>query len=222
MSDIRDKYLREAFEDCGEHFSFFELGGLWPDARAERCSSAVKSGAMHVCQQDCIGAAHDAWKRMWSNVEAVGNRQLVASGIDGIFPDVLPHTGPFDVVHCSGVLYHTPVPATFLKALGEQCRRHLVLCSCVLPKTIQGDVWVYVPGVNESMRRMLSDRFGSGAVGLSSKCEWDVNDTGPYWWLPTESALVRAVLAMMPGWRLVDLSSFWHDRCRVLHLKKED
>ena len=44
----------------------------------------------------------------------------------------------FDVVHCSGVLYHMPEPMQFLRVLRKITREALVLTSAIIATRIEG------------------------------------------------------------------------------------
>jgi len=41
--------------------------------------------------------------------------------------------GSFDIVHCYGLLYHTPKPQEILRGLSQLCRQMILLETCVTP-----------------------------------------------------------------------------------------
>ena len=69
--------------------------------------------------------------------------ELGVTGYDSIVGNITDHDAPrtlglYDVVHCSGVIYHVPDPFTMLRNLYMITNKHLILTSMVVVPPIHG------------------------------------------------------------------------------------
>ncbi len=115
--------------------------------------------------------------------------------------------GSFDVVWCSGVIYHSPSPVLLLENLRRICGEQLMLGTRVIPEVPgveQACIWY--PGLTERTGRALADaQGGRGASmwGLSTPFDYTpMMAYRNYFWGITPSAL-RAMLNVA-GFRVVE------------------
>jgi SAM-dependent methyltransferase len=110
-------------------------------------------------------------------------------------PSVAEALGTFDVVFCSGVLYHMPDPHLTLGRLRDLSARFLILGSSIIPELSVPQGAVFYPYIDERSRRRLAYRTPTMKVGLDTpyRPEWDYSN---YYWGLTVScieAMVRVV-----------------------------
>jgi hypothetical protein len=173
----------------------------------------------------------ELWQRFAERLGSLG-----ISGCECISSDVcaLVANGSapsFDVVHCSGVLYHHPNPISFLEVLRRITTRHLILTSAVTQESIANDLGTYnipssgaifVPALSQSERDILSKYWretasAGGCYGITETVKWDTRDFAPWWWLPTP----RAMLAMAEcvGFRVLDAGPTWNGNAHTALLE---
>jgi len=127
-ADVRDDFVAEVVSGR----SFAEVGGLWGTVN-EKVSVAARAGAKSLTMIDVLPPGDPWWQRFEERMANAG-----ISGVECISADATTAiVGPFDVVHCSGVLYHVPCPITFLARLRDRLWEHLVLTSAVMPLRIE-------------------------------------------------------------------------------------
>ena len=136
----------------------------------------------------------------------------------------------FDVVHCSGILYHMPEPMQFLCALRKITREALVLTSAITATRVEGAggiieipaaAMLCIPALRGREREIVQSYWqgvvGDGAFGLTQELsEWHPEDFAPWWWLPTAEAL-RA-MCEVAGFRYEDGASSWNGNAYTLLL----
>lgn len=123
----------------------------------------------------------------------------------------LAQHGQFDVVFCSGLLYHLDRPAEFLRMLGQQTNRMLILQTHFAPNQ---DV---VTGPEpEGVRNRLKSAFKEKKVrlGLSPLTE---NEGLPGRWFPEDGD--RDDLSRWASWG--NATSFWLTRPALLQVLKD-
>lgn len=103
-------------------------------------------------------------------------------------PAVPDRLGRFDVVFCSGVLYHVPNPIHTLEQLKKLTGRLLILTSASTQSIATPQAAVLVPFLEESERAKLTFRSPRRKVGLDSTFEAD-KGYGNWFWLPTPSCI---------------------------------
>jgi len=127
--------------------------------------------------------------------------------------NVMDYNGNFDVVYCSGVIYHQPDPFTFMDKLYKLTDEHLVLKSTITDTHINGKLFVpdggciFLPGVDEKTREIIAEDWKSflsnceAVLGLNAPHgEWTKN-CWDWWWLFTEGFLVS--LCKVTGFQVV-------------------
>lgn len=201
---------------------FADVGGLWRIVN-ERVSVAAKAGARDAVLLDVTDADSPMWDQFYDRME-----QLGVSVFGGVPVDLHAAVGriEFDVVHCSGVLYHCPDPIATLTALRRLTREHLILTSCVLKPKIGPFVpapWTALWQVTPEQQRVLAAYWRpfveDTAVGLTR--DWpappDADNWEPWYWLPTVPGLIAAATAA--GFRLVDDAPIWNGNAHTLLLE---
>lgn len=217
MNDARDSFIAQVVRGR----TFADVGGLWGTVN-EKVSVAHAAGARSLAMIDV--SSHDG--PLWDAFDE-RRRLLQLPDVQCIVGDVLEVVErerglAFDVVHCSGVLYHAPDPMRLLVALRQLTRRHLILSSSIIPTTISNDAGelhvpaagaLFVPALAGAEKAVLRAHWwpivGDGAIGLTRDVTaWNPADFGPWWWLPTVPALEAmsraagfTVEAVAPHWR---------------------
>ena len=133
MRDVRDTYIRQVV--AGK--SFADIGGLWGTVN-EKVSVAHTHGARALSMIDVSPPDSELWSLFEER-----RRTLRLPAIECVSADILAlaEADPrpqFDVVHCSGVLYHMPEPMQFLRALRRITREALVLTSAITATRVKG------------------------------------------------------------------------------------
>jgi hypothetical protein len=210
--------------------TFADVGGLWGTVN-EKVSVAHALGASELTMIDLAPEDGVLWQKFRERIEAFGVPDC--RRIRRTVTDVSSVLGlGFDVVHCSGVLYHHPNPLGFLAALRALTARHLVLTSVVVPPLVlneHGELRlppcgvVFLPALSDEERAVLGHyyRESSGAVGagLSMPYEYNVLDLEPWWWLPTSDAL--RCMCRATGFEVRDAAHFWGGNALALLLDVE-
>jgi len=222
MRDLRDCYIDKVVKGK----TFADIGGLWGTVN-EKVSVAHVHGASSLTMIDISPPESELWSLFEER-----RRTLRLPEVRCISSDVLVLAGSsscpqFDVVHCSGILYHIPDPIQFLVALRRITRGHLVLTSVVTATKVESEEGVlelpqasalFIPALQKQERVILKSywqRFvGDGAIGLT--CEavaWQPRDFAPWWWLPTVEALKMMCLAA--GFDCQEGGYTWNDNAYV-------
>jgi hypothetical protein len=226
-ADARDRFIRDVVRGK----SFCDVGGLWGTVR-ERVSVADKAGASDLAMLDVTPRQDPLWKAFDDRMKALG----VSDAIVRLAHDLHQYEGPgFDVVHCSGVLYHCTKPFDTVQALRRLTREYLILSSSVVPRVIENaagrwelpsdHTWVCLPEMTEQEANVIAAHWrpfvSDTAIGLTR--DWpkpmDPNDWAPWYWLPTVPALIAT--AEGAGFRLVDDAQIWHGMAHTLLLTVE-
>lgn len=225
MSDPRDEYLSEVVKGK----SFADVGGLWGTV-GEKISVAHRYGASALTMIDVAPPPDERWQLFDER-----RRGLEVPPVNCISGDVVSlvenNSCPqFDVVHCSGVLYHIPDPIRLVAALRKVAREYLIFCSVVTASKVESDegtlelpraAALFVPALQTRERAILSSywsRFvGDQALGITGpQPSWQLDDFSPWWWLPTMEAL-KAICAVA-GFRFHKGAHFWNDNAYVMLL----
>jgi len=188
MRDLRDRYIGKVVKGK----AFADIGGLWGTVN-EKVSVAHRHGASTLAMIDVAPRGHELWQLFEERRQELGVPEVHCISGD-IMTLVDTNTCPrFDVVHCSGVLYHMPNPLQLLIALCKITREHLLLNSVITATRVESDVGVlevphaaslFVPALEGRERAILKsywERFvGNGAVGLTSETTpWQLDDFSP-------------------------------------------
>lgn len=222
MSDPRDVYIQQVVRGK----SFVDVGGLWGTVN-EKVSVAQSAGARSLAMIDVTPLGHELWQAFEERRQALripevrcvsGDVQQLVESADDL---------QFDVVHCSGVLYHLPDPFRLLVALRKLAREYLILSSAVTATRVEGEAGVldipqaaalFVPALREREREIVRgywQRFvGGTALGLTSDIPvWNPDDFGPWWWLPTTAALTA--LCETSGFHCEATALMWNNNAFV-------
>jgi hypothetical protein len=136
--------------------------------------------------------------------------------------------GSFDVVSCSGVLYHCPNPLSTLRQLRAITRETLILGTASMPETVSnaaGTVSVetgaalLVPALTQSQRAVLGQWLreigGVQALGVNypMQTDWALDDYGAWWWFFTRDYV--AALLRITGFEVETVASYWEGRATL-------
>ena len=222
MTDLRDQYIGKVVRGK----SFAEVGGLWGTVN-EKISVAHAQAANDLTMIDISPPESELWHLFDER-----RRALQVPEVQCLSADLLKlvETVPcpqFDVVHCSGILYHAPDPLRFLRALRLVTREFLVLTSVVTARRIANKhgaleipqaAALFVPALQGKERAILQTYWeqvvGDGALGLTQEIKsWDLDDFAPWWWLPTVEALAASCMAA--GFDPVEGGYIWNQNAYV-------
>jgi hypothetical protein len=225
MSDPRDAFIQRVVQGR----SFADVGGLWGVVN-EKVSVAHKAGARQVAMLDISVPDSPLWPQFRDRMRGQG-----VPACREVIVDIAEYHGErFDVVHCSGVLYHHPNPMMLLSGLRRATGEHLVLTSAVTQHEISNELGTYrvqpsgailVPALNAKERAVLAEYWssiGAGVQGITEPARYLVHadntfDAGPWWWLPTPECM--EAMACAAGFRVVDRSPAWNNNAHVALLQ---
>jgi hypothetical protein len=133
--------------------------------------------------------------------------------------------GQYDIVHCSGVIYHVPDPFLVLRNLRSIVNEYLILTSMTVPSRIkskkgtlelEGGSVYFIPALSEKQRQIAAAHFEKegleiAAINGNSVKEWITADGtpcyGPWWWLWTSKFLKQMLEAC--GFQVIETSETW-------------
>jgi hypothetical protein len=224
MTDPRDRYIHQVA--AGRTFA--EVGGLWGTLN-ERVSVAHAAGARELTMIDLSPAGSHWWVKFRERCKTLDVPAAAEVSAEILRLTSQPEPPTFDVLHCSGVLYHMPDPLRFLSALRRLTREHLVLTSSITADLISNGAGVlrvpaggalFIPGLTADERAVVRADWlplvGENAGGITCPCTWHVDDFGPWWWLPTISAL--KAMCEATGFSVLDGQTVWDDHAYTLLL----
>jgi len=224
--DLRDDYIRRVVRGR----SFADVGGLWGTVN-EKVSVAAKGEARSVAMIDISVTGTELWRLFSERLASLGvtgceciSSDVCALVVNGAAPQ-------FEVVHCSGVLYHHPNPIYFLEVLRRITSRHLILTSAVTQETISNSLGtfhvppsgaIFVPALDERERRILAkywqEEAGAGVCyGITETTRWDTREFGPWWWLPTPRTMLA--MAECAGFRVLASGPTWNGNAHTALLE---
>lgn len=221
--DARDEFIGRVV--AGK--IFVDVGGLWGTVR-ERVSVAHAAGAGEVYMIDVAPPGDELWTRFGDRMQALGVTGYGITSADLHAPG-LPE---FDVVHCSGVLYHSPNPMATVHALKRLTREFLVLSCSVVPRVIRNPVgtltlpaaaWLFLPALGGREAAIVREHWRphvrDTAIGLTRPFPgaFDPDDWGPWYWLPTVDGLVE--MARFCGFHVIDEAPIWGGNAHTMLLK---
>ena len=224
--DVRDRFVQQVVKGK----TFAEVGGLWGTVN-EKASVAHAAGASALTMIDITPPGAHWWQEFEKRRVA-----LHVPPVTSVSGDImrLAETDPslrFDVVHCSGILYHVPDPLRFLKSLRTITREYLILTSSITETEIvngAGRVTVpaggalFLPALSPAEKAVLKERWSDvvpdNALGLTRDIPvWKLDDFGPWWWLPTTDAL--AAMCRVVGFDVRGLELTWSGHAATLLLQ---
>lgn len=212
----RDQWIK----DLVPRKSFVDIGGLWGTVN-EKVTLAATAGAASTAMLDITPPDRPLWHAFRERCASMGvsGCQAISAGIDE--PGLESKVGRFDVVHCSGVLYHCPNPLHTLTQLARISREYLILTTTVIPSTVtnsKGTITLpsggalLVPYLPHDQVQILKEHWQAGglscAIGITEQPQaWHVDDYAPWWWLfpvPTVRQLI-----MTAGFNVLDECPYW-------------
>lgn len=230
MKDLRDEYIGRVVRGK----SFADVGGLWGTVN-EKISVAHAYGASALTMLDITPLEHELWRLFEERRRTLHLPEVQHVSGDVVMLAETDSCPPFDVVHCSGILYHMPDPIRFLVALRKITREFLVLTSVVTAphlKNQHGELRIpqaavlFVPALQSQERAILQAYWqqfvGDNAIGLTREVQiWqlDAYAYAPWLWLPTADAL-RA-MCVAAGFSYQDGGYFWNNNAYIQLLSVE-
>lgn len=174
--------------------SFVDVGGVW-NIEGEIAFLAEEEGAEPVALVDAM----EPGERFHSERERRGSSVRFVPG-DLHDPGLSKTLGQFDIVWCTGVIYHSPSPFEQLRQLRRITREGLLLGSHVIPEVPgieQACIWY--PGLSETSRGAFRRAHGGDraptALGVTEPFDPSPGmEYANWWWGITPSAL-RSMLA---------------------------
>ncbi|MEG4801755.1 tetratricopeptide repeat protein [Microcoleus sp. ARI1-B5] len=223
--DIRDRYIARVVKNQ----TFAEVGGLWGTVN-EKVSVASKYGAVSLTMIDVTPASVQIWQDFRDRMASlnIANYNCISRDITQI---QLAEIGePYGVVHCAGVLYHHPHPLQILMSLRQITGQYLILTSAITQELIENERGryeipasgvIFIPALGEAERAILTAywqqyTYGTPILGVIEKAVFDINDFGPWWWLPTASALES--MCKVAGFKVLDKGLTWYNNALTLLL----
>jgi len=206
--------------------SFADVGGLWGTVN-ERVSVALLEGAREASMLDIAPLGHSLWKDFDTYCKKLGISGYNCVSADATSPNLGQKVGSFEVVHCSGVIYHVPDLVSFVRNLMSITSRHLILQSMVVPERIKNEFGVldlsgghclFVPLMNEKQRKIAGrhlEQLGLHIPHLSGPPvqSWFYHGVWhyePWSWLITPDFLRG--LVQICGLSVVDEGFVWDER----------
>jgi SAM-dependent methyltransferase len=214
--------------------TFAEVGGLWGTVN-EQVTVAARAGAtattmIDVAPRDAGG--EDLWALFRDRTVEFGvtGVQCIEGNIDDL--GTVEKAGQFDVVSCSGVLYHCPEPLRTLRHLRMITRETLILGTATIPESIVGPAGsisvepgaaLLTPALTHSQRAVLGkwllDVGAAHALGVNhpASTDWDPDDYGAWWWFFTRDFV--AALLHVAGFEVDSVASYWEGRGTLYRVK---
>ncbi|MGI8461304.1 MAG: class I SAM-dependent methyltransferase [Solirubrobacterales bacterium] len=168
--------------------SFIDVGGLW-NVHGETAFEAEEAGASKVTVLDAMEPTREFEEEHARRRSAV---EFVRADLHDA--EAIAALGSFDVVWCTGVVYHSPSPFEQLEHLRRICDGELYLGSHVIPEVPgieQACIWY--PGLSEGGRSAFTRAHGGDRAPVCLGVTRPFNPGeryGNWWWGISPSALV--------------------------------
>ncbi len=193
--------------------SFADIGGLWGTVN-EMVTVAAHAGAARTAMVDMQPIGNEWWQAFVARCDSLGIKGYESYYANLEDADLVKKIGAYDVVHCSGILYHAPDPMHLLRQLFRVTNEYLILTTMAIPDTIPsaaGDIKIggavyFVPTLNDADRKIFSEFFDAANIKIAGingdpVRQWvDAEgsyDYGPWWWLWTPD-FVMNMLQLFP------------------------
>jgi 2-polyprenyl-3-methyl-5-hydroxy-6-metoxy-1,4-benzoquinol methylase len=179
---------REIIAQRAPGHSFLDVGCMW-NVDGAYAFLAADAGAEPVVGVD-VAPATPAFQE--HNAERGEPVRFVQGDVND--PNLAARVGRFDVVFCSGVLYHMPDPLCSLRRLRALCAETLILTSARIEELTVPQAAVYLPYLDAETRQSLQywSSHTKLKVGLDTDYEAELG-YGNWFWGLTPSA-IRAML----------------------------
>lgn len=229
---LKDEWIRQMIPGK----SFADIGGLGGSAVNETVTTALEAGASEATLIDVLPLDHPFWKDFEERCRErdLENYRKLQEDVNRLDPD---QTGTFEMVHCSGVLYHMPDPVSTILRLRSVTERYLILSSAVVPDRITtsegadlhlpSGCALFVPALGGAVAEALRQHWSACGVELPGVGRGRVNpwirfgqgdkesrmghfDYGPWWWFFTERSLEG--MLQTAGFKILDKHAAWGSR----------
>ena len=172
--------------------SFADVGGMW-NIDGEMAFRAEEAGAGPVALVDAMPATpeFEAERRRRNSQVAFHRGDLHDRAfVEGI--------GSFEVVWCTGVLYHSPNPVQLLTHLRAMTEKTLVFGTQIIPE-IPGveNACVFYPGLSAGARDALAwphADAAKGMVGIGTPFDPKPENLYANWWWGVTPSALRGML----------------------------
>ncbi|MEP6716886.1 MAG: hypothetical protein ABJC09_15045 [Terriglobia bacterium] len=205
--------------------TFADIGGLGGSAINEMVTTALESGAAEATMVDVVPLGNSLWRDfdLRCQQRGVSGYRCLQADLDdpaGI--------GPWDVVHCSGIIYHAADPVRMMLALRPLCSEYLIFTSMVVPPVIDnsagrldltGGRAVFIPAIDAQAKAICAEHFGAMGIrvfGINDDAQFSwltperKVDYGPWWWLFPEEYIER--LLTLAGFQVLVKEETWPGR----------
>ena len=207
--------------------TFADVGGLGGSAVNEMVTVALEAGASSGMMVDVLPPDHPFWAAFHAKARDKGITNYDTRWADITAPN-FAEVGTFDVVHCSGIIYHMPDPMHMLAQLRSICRDTLVFTSTFVPRRIVGKegelvlddgMCLFLPALQKRARSIVADHFNALdlpilGVNMDEPFKWMTDaggfDFGPWWWLFTEDLLAQMLRVV--GFEILKQEETWKSR----------
>jgi SAM-dependent methyltransferase len=196
-------------------------------------SVALKAGAASAALVDITPLDAPPWQPLHDRLSALGisTYRCIRADLNDLL--TIPALPEFDVVYCSGVLYHSPNPQVLMAALARLTRQVLILGTAVVPPllskgrrrlaTTPGEAR-FVPELDDAQKAIVDGYFrevGAGEmVGLNAPTSWQPDDYSAWWWLFTREYI--EALLRVSGFEIVDTGHAWGGRTALFLATKRE
>lgn len=210
--------------------TFADVGGLWGTVN-EMVSVACLAGAPHAHMLDIQEPGNEWWRAFDERMATLGVTNYSCMHADATLEGFHERVGVFDVVHCSGIIYHLPDPFQLILSLRRITREYLVLTSMYVPEHIEnaagkidlsGGCAMLAHAMTDKKRRKIMVRHFEDlelkVAGLTLPLNEPLvlpdgrGNTSPWWWLMTPP-LLRSMLEIA-GFDVIDEGDSWAQRSR--------
>jgi hypothetical protein len=223
--DLRDQFIARVVTGR----SFADVGGLWGVVN-EKVSVAAQYKASTLAMIDISRPESDLWTSFRERLASVGLGDCVCVS-DDICNFAAQTTAKYDVVHCSGVLYHHPNPVFLLDSLFKVTGQYLILTSAIARETVINELGavqlpasgaIFVPALSRHEREILGKYWREEAgvekcEGVSEPVSWSTRNLGPWWWLFTASVMLA--MAESVGFRVLESGPIWNGNAHTALLE---
>ena len=116
--------------------SFLDIGGLWGTVN-ERVSVAAKAGAKFTAMADIQPLNHQLWDRFFARLTDEGVTCDKIFSQDLLNKEFASTVGTFNIVHCSGIIYHIPNPFHAIDQILSVAKQEAFINTTVIPSEIK-------------------------------------------------------------------------------------
>ena len=224
---IADKWIADSVPGK----TFADVGGLWGTVN-EKVTIAGRAGASQATMIDITPLDTALWHAFDERCaqENVSGYRCIQADVNQ--PDLKQRVGTYDVVYCSGVLYHCPNPMHTIVQLASICAETLIVTTTIIPEVIENargrlvaapGSAIFVPAMADAERDVVTEylaEVGGRAIGVSDPLEsdWSPDDFEPWWWLFTES-MVPALLGVA-GFKVSEVDYVWGMRVAMYYSRR--